>query len=64
LELLINDEKKVLKEGDFVAAHPGDVHAMGSFLTTPYKGLTIQSPSLPGDKYTPDGVRIERYFKK
>jgi mannose-6-phosphate isomerase-like protein (cupin superfamily) len=64
LELMINGDKKILRPGEFLLAEPGDTHAMISFPKAPYEGITLQLPSLPGDKYTPSGERIERFWKK
>jgi mannose-6-phosphate isomerase-like protein (cupin superfamily) len=58
IELTIQDEKKILKRGDVVVAEPGDAHCETGLPERPYFGLVLQLPSIPGDKYTPEGVRF------
>jgi len=64
LELIVDDERHVLPHGGFLTAVPGETHAMGRFIETPYEGITLQLPSLPGDKFDPEGNPIGRFFKK
>ncbi len=51
------DERIVLGKDDVLVSSPLEVHAMTGIPEVPYKGITFQFPSIPGDKYTPEGIR-------
>jgi len=57
-EIGINGQKIQLKESDFLIAEPGEIHSEIALIKGPCEGATFQLPSIPGDKYTPDKVRI------
>jgi mannose-6-phosphate isomerase-like protein (cupin superfamily) len=58
VEVEVDGTKITLKESDFLIAEPGEVHAKISLPQIPYQGATFQLPSIPGDKYTPEGVKF------
>lgn len=64
LELIVDGQSHVLPPGGFLTAVPGEAHAMGSFKKIPYEGITLQHPSLPGDKFDMNGILVPRYVKK
>jgi len=57
VELEISGNRYALKPSDILIAEPNEAHTKITLTETPYKGLTLQLPSIPGDKYTVEGVR-------
>jgi quercetin dioxygenase-like cupin family protein len=60
LELMLDGEKTALREGDYIIATPRENHSIVSLPEVPYKGLTLQFPSIPGDRYDESGEKIKR----
>lgn len=60
LELMLDEEKTSLREGDYLITTPGENHRIVSLPEVPYKGLTLQFPSIPGDRYDESGEKIKR----
>jgi hypothetical protein len=58
--VLLNGEEYNLKADDILMANPGEIRSLLRIDDIPYKGLTLQFPSIPGDKYSPDGERLVR----
>lgn len=58
MDFEINGELVRLEHYGVLINEPGTVHAMKKIVDPPYAGVTLQFPSMPGDKYTPEGIRI------
>jgi hypothetical protein len=59
LELQLDGNKVILSESDYMIVEPGEVHLKTEYITSPHIGLTLQLPSIPRDRRTPEGVRID-----
>lgn len=57
LEVIVNKDCHVIQQGGFLTAESGELHTMKSYPKGYYEGITLQWRSIPGDKYTPEGIR-------
>jgi hypothetical protein len=60
MDFEVDGETIRLEKYGVLIAEPGNVHAMKKIVVPPYAGVTLQFPSIPGDKYTPEGERMPR----
>jgi hypothetical protein len=58
VELELDGNKIILSESDYLIAEPGEVHSKTAYITAPHKAITLQIPSIPRDRFTPNGERI------
>ena len=50
MALQVDQDEVMLKQDDVAALPPGPIHCMKRLVKTPYQGITLQTPSIPGDK--------------
>ena len=60
LDLAVDDTNYILGKDQLLVTEPEELHAIQGMPETPYKGITLQFPSIPGDKYSPERERLIR----